>query len=163
MRESTRVYISNIQFNDSSSIDIAQNDIVVFVGPNNVGKSRALEDLYQHSGNNTKGVVVSNAKLTKTEGSLFPILSMFQSPNEREPFIHFMYTDNVQIMYHIEQGDAAFYNMSGYGPYRGIFMAKLSTQERLSICFPAQVINRTVANKNPIQTAAYDYKYGKCG
>ena len=161
MRESTRVYISEIQFNDSSTIDVAQNDIVVFVGPNNAGKSRALEDLYQHSGDSSKGVVVSSAKLTKTEGSLFPILSTFQSRDEREPYIHFMYNDNVQIMYHVEQGDEAFYRMSGYGQYRGIFMAKLSTQERLSICYPAQVINRTVANKNPIQTAAYNYKYGK--
>ena len=34
-----RAWISEIEFNDNSAIKLEQNDIVVFVGPNNAGKS----------------------------------------------------------------------------------------------------------------------------
>ena len=39
-------YISKVAFNNGQSIDINKNDIVIFVGPNNVGKSQALKDIY---------------------------------------------------------------------------------------------------------------------
>lgn len=39
-------YISQIQFNNGKLLDISENDIVVFVGPNNAGKSQALKDIY---------------------------------------------------------------------------------------------------------------------
>ncbi len=39
-------YISKIVFNNGSDIDLQPNDIVVFVGPNNAGKSQSLKDIY---------------------------------------------------------------------------------------------------------------------
>ena len=39
-------YISKIHFNDGTDVDIQQNDIVIFVGPNNAGKSQSLKDIY---------------------------------------------------------------------------------------------------------------------
>lgn len=39
-------YISRLEFNTGESLDIKQNDIVVFVGPNNAGKSQSLKDIY---------------------------------------------------------------------------------------------------------------------
>lgn len=39
------VTIQKIKFNDGTEIELASDDIVVFVGPNNVGKSRALKDI----------------------------------------------------------------------------------------------------------------------
>ena len=39
-------YIAKVIFNNGQSIEINKNDIVIFVGPNNVGKSQALKDLY---------------------------------------------------------------------------------------------------------------------
>jgi len=35
-------YISKLIFNNGQIVDINENDIVVFVGPNNVGKSQSL-------------------------------------------------------------------------------------------------------------------------
>ena len=39
------VTINKIKFNDGTEIPIKKDDIIVFVGANNVGKSRALKDI----------------------------------------------------------------------------------------------------------------------
>ena len=41
----TRIWISKIKFNDLTEIDIEPNDILVFVGANNVGKSESLKEI----------------------------------------------------------------------------------------------------------------------
>ena len=41
-----RAYISDIKFNSGVELSLNKDDIVVFVGPNNVGKSQALQDIY---------------------------------------------------------------------------------------------------------------------
>ena len=41
------IYVNAVTFNNEETVSVAQNDIVVFVGPNNVGKSRSLYDI-QH-------------------------------------------------------------------------------------------------------------------
>ena len=40
-------YISRLVLNNNTEITINESDIVVFVGPNNVGKSQSLKDIYQ--------------------------------------------------------------------------------------------------------------------
>ena len=41
------IYVSEIEFNDGSKVeDIGTDDIIVFVGANNVGKSQTLKDIY---------------------------------------------------------------------------------------------------------------------
>ena len=40
-------YISKLIFNDNEELNVNQNDIVVFVGPNNAGKSQSLKDIYE--------------------------------------------------------------------------------------------------------------------
>ena len=39
-------YISELEFNTGEKVQINRNDIVVFVGPNNAGKSQSLKDIY---------------------------------------------------------------------------------------------------------------------
>lgn len=39
-------HILELKFNSGESLAIRQNDIVVFVGPNNAGKSQCLKDIY---------------------------------------------------------------------------------------------------------------------
>lgn len=52
MAEKVGGYISKLQFNTGETLDIKQNDIVVFVGPNNAGKSQSLKDIYTLSSKN---------------------------------------------------------------------------------------------------------------
>lgn len=45
-------YISRIKLNNGKSLEILQDDIVIFVGPNNSGKSQSLKDIYALSAEN---------------------------------------------------------------------------------------------------------------
>ena len=45
MEEKAGGFISKIIFNNGAALDVEKNGIVVFVGPNNVGKSQALKDI----------------------------------------------------------------------------------------------------------------------
>lgn len=40
-----RGYISCFEFNNGETVEIRENDIVLFVGPNNAGKSQSLKDI----------------------------------------------------------------------------------------------------------------------
>lgn len=54
-------YVQNCQFSDGTTIEFEPNDIVVFVGPNNSGKSQALKDIEQKfTSNDTDTNVVTN-------------------------------------------------------------------------------------------------------
>ncbi len=68
-------YISKIIFNNNKCIDINKNDIVIFVGPNNAGKSQALKDIYALSLKKQPSIVVSDIEITKLQPSVTNILS----------------------------------------------------------------------------------------
>ena len=48
-----RISIQSITFSDDSSLKLGENDIVVFVGPNNSGKSVALKNINNLIGNDS--------------------------------------------------------------------------------------------------------------
>src|SRR5262245_38839445 len=51
-----RAWIQAVAFNDGTELVLGRHEVVVFVGPNNVGKSAALRDIHgklQHRGNGT--------------------------------------------------------------------------------------------------------------
>ena len=51
------VVVKQITFNDDNAYDFKPDDIVLLVGPNNVGKSRAIKDLRDDlNGINDSGV-----------------------------------------------------------------------------------------------------------
>ena len=59
-------YISELEFNTGEKVQINRNDIVVFVGPNNAGKSQSLKDIYTLTGKKLPSVVISNVIITKS-------------------------------------------------------------------------------------------------
>mgnify|MGYP003444027752 CR=1 FL=1 len=46
MEEKIGGYVSKIIFNNGTQINLKEDDIIVFVGPNNAGKSQSLKDIY---------------------------------------------------------------------------------------------------------------------
>ena len=58
-------YISKIHFNDGTHVDIQPNDIIIFVGPNNAGKSQSLKDIYLLSSEKFPTTIVSDIAITK--------------------------------------------------------------------------------------------------
>ena len=60
------VTFESITFSDGTTIPFDATDVVVFVGPNNAGKSVALRELEQHLSNPPETLVVKSAKLRQT-------------------------------------------------------------------------------------------------
>ena len=56
-------YISKLFLNNGKEIDINKNDIVIFVGPNNAGKSQALKDIYEICDTKKPTIVVNDIEI----------------------------------------------------------------------------------------------------
>ena len=63
-------YISKIHFNDGTDVAIQQNDIVIFVGPNNAGKSQSLKDIYMLAKEKQQTTVVTDITIRKNSTHL---------------------------------------------------------------------------------------------
>ncbi len=74
-------YISKIHFNDGTHVDIQPNDIIIFVGPNNAGKSQSLKDIYLLSSEKFPTTIVSDIAITKytTQVNLSYLLNFLKS------------------------------------------------------------------------------------
>lgn len=67
-------YISRIKLNNGKSLEILQDDIVIFVGPNNSGKSQSLKDIYALSAENRPTLVISDISITKCDVPISDVL-----------------------------------------------------------------------------------------
>ncbi|NHO43182.1 AAA family ATPase [Acetobacter fabarum] len=59
------LYFDTITFSDGTILSLDEEDIIVFVGPNNAGKSAALRELEEWVARSRPGTVVKNANLKK--------------------------------------------------------------------------------------------------
>lgn len=74
-----KVWISKIEFSDNSNIQFERNDIVVFVGPNNSGKSATLKEVNKFIiSRKGTGKVVKNIDMQK-EGNEDDLVSFLKS------------------------------------------------------------------------------------
>ena len=153
-------YISRLEFNTGESLDVKQNDIVVFVGPNNAGKSQSLKDIYTLSSKKISTIVVSDIEITKSEESLLPLLQSLSSGNDQGSYTNYSVLGH-DINYWKESSDSSFLKDSYYGEFRDLFVANLDTAARLKICTPPNSINRNASKQHPIHYAAFDRKYRK--
>lgn len=89
MIEKAGGYISRLQFNTGDTLDIKQDDIIIFVGPNNAGKSQSLKDIYSLSSKKLPTVVISDIMITKNTGSLSPLLKSISNGNEQGSYTNY--------------------------------------------------------------------------
>ena len=54
--------VQSLSFSDGTSVSINPSDVVVLVGPNNAGKSRALKEIEEHASKPIAGIVVKEVK-----------------------------------------------------------------------------------------------------
>ena len=54
------IYVQSLTFNDGTTLSVNKNDIVVFVGPNNVGKSQVLKDVEWATNYTSPGTIVQS-------------------------------------------------------------------------------------------------------
>ena len=148
-------YISKIVFNSGESIDIQRDDIVVFVGPNNAGKSQSLKDIYTICGGKRLGIVISDLTLFK---SRVPLLTAFAkiADVESDGNGNTTYTVMGHKFWNI-QLDSKLY----FGDLSPLLVANLNTAARLNICKPPSNIRRDSPKQHPIHYAAFNSDYRK--
>lgn len=148
-------YISKLFLNNGKEIDINKNDIVIFVGPNNAGKSQALKDIYEICETKKPSIVVNDIKLVKHAGDIKTFLETISTVND-----HGTYKNYEGLGYSFASHSISGYSTNKYyGSTRPLFVAYLNTLNRLTISNPANLISRKVAKKNPIHYVAFDRTY----
>lgn len=147
MTTSTRIWISKIEFSDDSKVEFSKNDITVFVGPNNAGKSASLKEsskLLKQKAN--KGVVVKDIEIEKTgeESDLFSLLESISKKrvtNNPEP----NYQGYGYDIYKVSAQHQWNNYKNGIADLFSLFVNVLSTEDRLRAANPPSNIKITTA------------------
>lgn len=148
-------YISKLFLNNGKEIYIKENDIILFVGPNNAGKSQALKDIYEICDAKKPSIVVKDIEIVKHTGDIKAFLETISIVND-----YGTYKNYDGLGYSIPNPSIYNYKESKYyGVVRPLFVAYLNTLNRLTISDPANLISRKDAKKNPIHYAAFDRTY----
>lgn len=148
-------FISKLILNDSTELNIAKNDIVVFVGPNNAGKSQSLRDIYEISQNRINPIVISDIEIQKENTALSNLIENISSVYDRGN-----YKDYQGLNYSFNSFALdSFSNEKYYNNFRNIFVSYLTTENRLSICHPPQILNRNETKQHPIHYVAFNQDY----
>ncbi len=142
------IYVNAVTFNNEKTVSVAQNDIIVFVGPNNVGKSQSLYDIQQLAREREySGLVVKAITLHKGDKEL---VANHIAANS-------LYKQTVRGMcycgarYEIDK-----YNLDGafewthIGEVADYFFDFISTRARLKECDPKDSANYAEGEDEPI-------------
>lgn len=139
-----KIWIEKIKFSDNSELTFAPNQITVFVGPNNAGKSASLKEInILTRQKNREGKVVRDFVLKKegTPEDLFNFIkefSILHNTNNPEPhyngYKYSLYGGSIKNYWNQEN------QLSELQP---VFINLLSTEERLNIANPPQNISLT--------------------
>lgn len=148
-----RVWINEATFSDGTSLTFDKNDIVVFVGPNNVGKSAALKEMHTFlRQKQDTGKVIKAIQFAK-EGSEDDCLAylrattQIQQPNG-SPFPHY-----AGFGFQVYGGNLGSFwqHMNGLSDMTPMFANFLDTEQRLAAAKPAVNISLTSqAPQHPI-------------
>lgn len=152
-------YISQITFNNGESVCIEKNDIVVFVGPNNAGKSQSLKDIFALSGKKVPSVVVSDVCITKYNAPVSVLLDCISTCVDNGGRKDYQTLGS--SFYIFDYSDSTFPTTPLLEGFRNLFVANLDTSTRLTICTPPSSITRGSPKAHPIHYAAFDGSYRK--
>lgn len=149
MQNSPNVTITNILFNDGSTIELGSNDIVVIVGPNNSGKSLTLRSINEKLTSGKQSQVIDSITITK-HGNDDDLINWIESwtITRNEP-------SNGKIVYQslghaIQKDDALTYwrnpgcNLQSLARW---FCNFINAEGRLQICNPPS--NIAISKDNP--------------
>lgn len=130
-----RVWLEAITFSDNTKLTFDQGDIIVFVGPNNAGKSAALRELEASLSSFTPGNVIKAASLGK-EGSSADLLAYLETHALKHGS-----PENIQysgLGYNIYNSTLQFFDKKAslyqLAPF---FVKRLATQNRIVDSDPA--------------------------
>lgn len=152
-------YISKIHFNDGTSVDTRQNDIIIFVGPNNAGKSQSLKDIYELSSKKIPTTVVEDIFITKYTTQITDLLDSISPKQPQGQYTSYnVLGQNFNFWGNTNE---QFSTSPYFDEFRDLFVANLDTTARLTICDAPTSIARNSPKQHPIHYAAFDSKYRK--
>lgn len=147
-----RVSIEKIRFSDGTKLTFEPNQITVFVGPNNAGKSATLKELNTLTKTKNKEGKVVKDFILKKEGNLDDLLDFVKEFSIEKITIN-PEPSYIGYNFSIYKGHFSHYwdNTNGLSELHSVFINLLSTEERLTISKPPQNISLTKeAVKHPI-------------
>ena len=150
-------YISKLKFNNDFELPLNKNDIVLFVGPNNAGKSQSIKDIYSLCEKKINTTVIKDIEVSKYEGDLINCLETLASAMDNGNYLAYSILGNSYIYNAVY--NESFHSDSYFGKYKNLFVANLDTNARLEISNPAQSIALNASKNNPIHYAAFDGEY----
>ncbi|MEM8967534.1 MAG: hypothetical protein AAGE93_14030 [Bacteroidota bacterium] len=148
-----RIWISDITFSDNTTLRFEKDDVIVFVGPNNAGKSASLkESAALLKSKAKKGKVLKDITIEKQgEGSeLFVLLDEHTTKNYDSPGQIYYQGLNIGVWESNVRSIISNYPR-GIGNLTPLFVNILTTEQRLLAANPAQNIKLTTqAIQHPI-------------
>lgn len=132
-----RVWINEIEFSDGTQIVLNENDIIVFVGPNNAGKSASLKEIASSLRvNNKQGKVIKDIKISKqgNESAFIAFLNNFQKEYNSNPLPSYK-----GLGFNLYESNAiSWWNNSNQGlsDLSNAFSNSLTTEQRLTAANP---------------------------
>lgn len=124
-----RLSFETVTFSDGTVLNFDEDDIVVFVGPNNAGKSAALRELDSWVARSQGGVVVSSATLRKT-GSQSDLLAYLQSNSQKTGSLGQLNFGGIGFSIH-ESHISYFDRHDDRHPVAPFFAKRLATETRI--------------------------------
>lgn len=130
-----KLSFEKVTFSDGQTLTFDEEEIVVFVGPNNAGKSAALRDLQDNLAKPRSGPVVKKVELRKTgtHADLLEFLS--KNAQKTKSGTSTVYSG---IGFRINEEHVSFFDHSGNrGPVSSFFSSHLATENRITASNPA--------------------------
>lgn len=143
-------HITKLKFNNGVEIALGKSDIVVFVGPNNSGKSRSLKDIYDLFGTIDRGVVISEIETNITPcddfekwiGSFSKVTSQHNCDKLYAFFGSHLFVNQYPLFLKGE-----YYRTE----FRPFLFSNLATEDRLTLVSPPPLLDPEEPRTHPIQ------------
>lgn len=147
----TKCIVKKIVFNDNTELQLSPNDIVIFVGANNCGKSQSLKDINKAFIDPTHNVVVKHIEFENSGAEFFEdsIKNVSSFNKENGQYSGYGYSIHSGWIGHLRKN-----TFSGLEQLKSFFVKMLDTRERLYHCDPVSVIDRDEPKTHPLHYLA---------
>lgn len=156
-----RAFVKSLKFNDGTVIDLNPNDIVVIVGPNNMGKSATLREIEQKVASPQSATTILNGIQIDRVGSSEGLASWLERTCHKQ--VHINQPSNPTFVRMGQSIGLAQATHFWTNPHEGLreltpfFIYRLTTEARLSAAKPAPNIRLTAdALSSPIHYMQVD-------
>lgn len=142
----TQCKISNLKFNNGFELQISHNDIVVFVGANNCGKTQSLKDIENWFINRERNIIIKDITYTISNPQFFEeelkSISSFNKHNNHYSGYGYSFYSGIGLQ--------MTENSLGHSELSKYFIKRLETKDRLGLCTPVNTIDRDEPKSHPL-------------